>query len=168
MKKKLLLFLFVLITVDCYSQIFKEIRYYDKFDDVIKTEQRKTLVTKTDSTFIIEEKGKQPVVYYILNALSSQGSKDDVVNLVDNVYGYEETWCVIPYSLLNNYLEDYQQYRITKDSKKLESYWLFITHRIISRYRYSFYYDGEYLWITDDLNEDKLGKNINRIIYATN
>ena len=167
MKKSVLLFLFSLVSLCSYSQLFNEIFYYDKFDDVIKSEKRKTLVTKTDSTFIIEEKGKEAIVYYILNSMSSgtRGSKDNVVNLINNVYGYEKTWCVIPYKLLSKYNEDYQKYLETDNIEYIKSYWLFIVHRVISRYQFSFYYDTEYFWIQDDLNEDKLGKNVNRIIY---
>ena len=85
MKKFLLTLLFGLIGSTCNAQIYTKIKHFDKFDDALKIENRKTLITKTDSTFIIEEKGKQPVVYYILNELRRQGSKDDVVNLVDNL-----------------------------------------------------------------------------------
>lgn len=52
MKKHLFTLIFVLASLSCNAQIYKSIKYYDKFDDEIKTEQRKTLITKTDSTFI--------------------------------------------------------------------------------------------------------------------
>ena len=62
MKKILFTLVFALYGIVCNAQLFKTIKYYDKFDDEVKVEQRKTLITKTDSsTFVIEEKGKQPI-----------------------------------------------------------------------------------------------------------
>lgn len=153
----------------CNAQLYKSIKYYDKFDDVVKTEQRKTLITKTDSTFVIEEKGKQPVVYYILNIVKegTRGTKDEVVNLVANVYGYEETWCVVRYDKLKEYREAYNSWinDLSKDTKDtLGSYWLFMVHRTITT-QYTGTFLEEIFWIQDDLSDGKLGKNVNRIIY---
>ena len=106
MKKIILSTIYALISLSCNAQIYTSVKYLDKFDDAIKVEQRKSLISKTDSTFVIEEKGKKPVVYYIINSISSgtRGSKDDVVNLVGNVYGYEETWCVVRSDMYDNFL----------------------------------------------------------------
>ena len=169
MKKHLFTLIFVLASLSCNAQIYKSIKYYDKFDDEIKTEQRKTLITKTDSTFIIEEKGKNPIVYFILNALSqaTKGSKDEIVNLVNDVYGYEETWCVVRSDMLEKYREaDHTCF--LDDSKenieKLQKFWLFIIHRTITTQFTGTYLD-EIFWVQDELSDGKLGKDVNRIIY---
>ncbi|MBR6445265.1 MAG: hypothetical protein IKT22_05825 [Prevotella sp.] len=169
MKKFLLTLLFGLIGSTCNAQIYTKIKHFDKFDDALKIENRKTLITKTDSTFIIEEKGKQPVVYYILNELRRQGSKDDVVNLVDNVYGYETTWCVVKYDLLEKYLEAKKNYFIDNSEenfKKCSQFWIFAVHRTVTT-QFTRTYEGEYFWLHDELNEGKLGKDVSRIIYLT-
>ena len=149
MKKFFLTLLFGLIGFTCNAQIFTKIIYYDKFDDVLKIENRKTLITKTDSTFVIEEKGKKPVVYYILYVVDNQGSKDKVVNLVGDVYGYETRWCLL-----------------RKDNEKIMANFLIsAVHRTITT-QFSGTYETEFFWLQDDLNDDKLGKNVSRIIYS--
>ena len=54
MKKIIILLICVLISQVSFAQIFTKIKYFDKFDDSLKEETIKTLITKTDSTFIIE------------------------------------------------------------------------------------------------------------------
>jgi hypothetical protein len=169
MKKHLFTLFFVLVGLSCHAQIYKSIKYYDKFDDEVKTEQRKTLITKTDSTFIVEEKGKDPVVYYILNPVTdgAKGSKDEIVNLVDNVYGYEETWCVVRSDMLEKYREEYHNYYLDNSKanlEKLQKYWLFIVHRTITT-QYTGTFLNEIFWVQDELHDGKLGKDVNRIIY---
>ena len=169
MKKTILSLVFALTCLVCNAQLYKSIVYYDKFDDVVKTEQRKTLVQKTDTTFVIEEKGKQPVVYFILNAVEqgTRGSKDEPVNLVANVYGYQETWCVVRYDKLKEYLDAYYNYILDSseaNQRKVGSYWLFIVHRTITT-QFSASYLDEPFWIQDEDSDGKLGKDVNRIIY---
>lgn len=170
MKKNLFTFLFALIGLSSNAQIYKSIKYYDKFDDEIKVEQRKTLITKTDSsTFVVEEKGKKAVEYYILNVVSeaTKGSKDEPVNLIASVYGYEECWCVVRSDMLNDYLEASRAYSIDSSKSnmdKLQHYWLFVVHRTITT-QYTGTYLDELFWIQDELSDGKLGKDINRIIY---
>ena len=74
MKKFLFTLLFAWIGIDCNAQIYKTIKYYDKFDDEVKKEQHKTLITKTDSTFVIEE--KEFLLFTIYCILSNKGQKD--------------------------------------------------------------------------------------------
>lgn len=170
MKKILLISLFGLIGVICNAQIYTNIQYYDKFDDALKTEQRKTLITKTDSTFVVEEKGKQPIVYYILNEVSAgtEGSKDDIVNLVGDVYGYQTSWCVVRSDLYKKYLDAYSKFLFDsseENMKAVQPFWLFAVHRTITT-QYTGSYITEYFWIVDELNDDKLGKGVNRIVYS--
>lgn len=179
MKKVIITFVFLhLFTLASNAQIFTSVTYYDKFDDIIKKEQRKTLIEQTDSTFIIEEKGKKPVVYYIVNQIDKLGSKDDVVNLVGNVYGYEESWCLVRYDLLKQYNDTYERIiseylheNLLEDTpvrreklKVLEDYWLFATYRTVTT-QYTGSYITALFWIKDEDNKDKLGKGVNRIIY---
>ena len=169
MKKYLFTLFLTLIGLSGYSQIYKSIKHYDKFDDVVKSEQRKTLITKTDSAFIVEEKGKAPVVYYILNSVigGTRGSKDDIVNLINNIYGYEETWCVVRNDMLKAYQEAQFNYILDpskENMEKIQPFWLFIVHRTITT-QYTGTYLDELFWIQDELSDGKLGKDINRIIY---
>lgn len=169
MKKYLFTLFISLIGLSSSAQIYKSIKYFDKFDDVVKTDHRKTLITKTDSTFIVEEKGKNPIVYYILNVVfdGTKGSKDEIVNLINNVYGYQETWCVVRYDMLEKYREARYNYYVD-DSKenmeKLQKFWLFIVHRTITT-QYAGTFLDELFWIQDELSDGKLGKDVNRIIY---
>ena len=98
MKKLLILLTIFMMSKTSFGQIYKSIQYYDKFDDVLKTENIKTLVTKTDSTFIVEVKGRKPVEYWIINYANynSMGDEDNIVDLNGkSVYGYQDSWCVI-------------------------------------------------------------------------
>ena len=87
MKKFLILILTALVTVVAHAQIFTQKEIRDKFDDVVSQCDIKTLVTKNDTTFIIEEKGNEPVTYKILSEIESEGSKDNIIRLLGNVYG---------------------------------------------------------------------------------
>ena len=90
MKRFFILFLMG-IALSSTAQICTHMRVLDKFDAVITDRDQKTIIEKTDSTFIIEEKGKDPVMYVIENLVlqNSMGDKDNIVNLVENVYGYQ-------------------------------------------------------------------------------
>lgn len=170
MKKISISLVFALYSIACNAQLFKTVKYYDKFDDAVKVEQIKTLITQTDSsTFVIEEKGKQPVEYYILNKVQegTRGSKDEPVNLVADIYGYEETWCVVRADMYEDYLEAQRNFYLdSSDSNmnKLQHFWLFAVHRTITT-QYTSTYLNELFWIQDENSDGKLGKNINRIIY---
>ena len=168
MKKFFLTLLFGLIRFTCNAQIFNKIKYYDKFDDALKIENRKTLITKTDTTIVIEEKGKKPVVYYILYVVDSLGSKDNVVNLVGDVYGYETTWCLLRYDLYEKFIEVRYNYFLDQskeNEEKMANFMITAVHRTITT-QFSGTYETELFWLQDDLNDDKLGKNVSRIIYS--
>lgn len=176
MKKIIISLICVILSQMSYAQIFTKIRYFDKFDDTLKEETIKTLITKTDSTFIIEEKGRKPQEYFILNKAdyNTLGSRDSIVDLTGyNTYGYQNCWCVIKMSDKEEYFRNY--IKILRDENlpsKEEShelfgkYWLFIVHRVISRYSSEFEYDREYFWIENELDDNKLGRNVQRIIYT--
>lgn len=77
------------------TKVFSVKMIYDKFDDVISSEKIKTLVTITDSTVIIEEKEKEIKRYLRFEEVSTTGNKDNIVNLVADVYGYEYTFLCV-------------------------------------------------------------------------
>ena len=77
------------------TKVFSVKMIYDKFDDVISSEEIKTLVTITDSTVIIEEKEKEIKRYLRFDEVFTTGNKDNIVNLVADVYGYENTFLCV-------------------------------------------------------------------------
>ena len=184
--KKVLVLILGLIPFFGYGQIYSSTMYFDKYDDLVSEKNEKTLIEKTDSTFIIDTKGKTPKVYYIINyaEYNSAGDKDNIVNLTANVYGYQESWCVIKNEDKDAYIKAcIEWYNKTADKIKpgeeiskenvdkykgdltneLSKYWLFVVHRVITT-QYSHTYESEYFWIQDETST-KLGENINRIIY---
>ena len=166
MKKFLILILTALVTVAADAQIFTHKMIKDKFDDVVSECDIKTIITKNDTTFIIEEKGKEPVTYKILFEHESMGSKDNIVQLVGNVYGYEKSWGVI----LEKDFKDYQSaFSNEEDDSKRgdlirklnEKYYYVITHRVVTD-KYGIHFLYEFYWI------EKFDKSENdkRIIYG--
>ena len=154
MKKFLFLILTVLVTVAADAQIFTHKMIKDKFDDVVSECDIKTIITKNDTTFIIEEKGKEPVTYKILFEHESMGSKDNIVQLVGNVYGYEESWGAILEKDFKDHLLDISALSNQEDdskrndliSKLIEDYHYIITHRVATT-KYGTKLLGEFYWI---------------------
>lgn len=154
MKKFLILILTTLVFAVADAQIFTQKTIRDKFDDVVSKREIKTLITKNDTAFIIEEKGKKPVTFKILNELEFNGSKDNIVQLVGNVYGYEEHWCVILEKDIKDYFLDYiAMLNETDDSKRhdlisklIEKYSYYITHRVVTD-EYGLQFLFEHYWI---------------------
>lgn len=164
MKKFLILILTALVTVAADAQIFTHKMIKDKFDDVVSEREIKTLIEKNDTAIIIEEKGNEPVTYitpYYLE-MPSVGSKDDIVRIVDNVYGYEKSWGVI----LEKDFKDYQSALSNEEdvSKLIEKYYYFITHRVVTD-KYGLQFLSEHYWIEkiDKSENDK--RTIYSIIY---
>lgn len=121
MKKFLILILTALVTVAADAQIFTHKMIKDKFDDVVSEREIKTLIEKNDTAIIIEEKGNEPVTYKILNENESMsmGSKDNIVQLVGNIYGYDKTWeVVLEKNIIGSLLDEYRYfitYRVVTD-----------------------------------------------------
>ena len=132
--------------------------------------QPSSLTFYFSSIIIVEEKGKDPVVYYIEDVLESdtKGSKEEPVNLVADVYGYQTTWCVVRKDKWLDYYVDKLRYLFVDNSdekiKNLSSYWLFATHRTITT-QYTATYETEMFWVCDEKKSGKLGRGVNRIIY---
>ena len=159
MKKFLILILTTLVFAVADAQIFTQKTIRDKFDDVVSKREIKTLITKNDTAIIIEEKGKKSVTFKILNEIGFNGNKDNIVQLVGNVYGYEKSWGVI----LEKDFKDYQSAFSNEEdvSKLIEKYCYFITHRVVTD-RYGLQFLSEHYLI------EKISKNGNyeRIIYG--
>ena len=168
--KKILLLLLLIVPFVAHAQsyILTNKTVVDKFDDIISNREQKTIVTKTDSTFVIEEKGSHPVRYMIVSLLPdhSMGDKENVVNLVDNVYGYQECWAVILESEFENYLKEYNIYINEADKDKLQKnidylfnkYIYHITRRVVTT-QYTHHILGQLIWI-------QKGENNGRTIYS--
>lgn len=156
----------MVIALSANAQIFTHKRVLDKFDDVILDKDQKTLIERTDSTFIVEEKGKDPVTYVILNfaEYNSMGDKDNIVNLVDNVFGYQECWSVILESDAPEYFKEYvsciaetdEAKRLKDIEKMVEKYCYYITRRVVTT-QYTHQYIAEHLWVQKG---DKNGRTI--------
>ena len=150
------------------SYILTKKTVLDKFDDVLLERDQKTIVTKTDSTFVIEEKGKEPVTYRILNyaEYNSKGDKDNIVNLVDNVYGYQECWAVILESDVPEYNTEYTSLIFESDKEKrnkdieklIERFYYYIIHRVVTT-QYAHHILGQHIWV-------QKGDNNGRTIYS--
>ena len=143
MKKILLLLLLIVpFVANAQSYILTKKIVMDKFNDILLDRDQKSIVTKTDSTFVIEEKGRKPVTYRILNysEVNSKGDKDNIVNLIDNVYGYQECWAVILESDVPGYNTEYASLIFEPDKEKrnkgieklLERFCYFITRRVVT------------------------------------
>ena len=154
MKKFLILILTTLVFAVADAQIFTQKQIRDKFDDVVSKREIKTLITKNDTAIIIEEKGKKSVTFKILNEIGFNGNKDNIVQLVGNVYGYEECWCVILEKDVKDYFLDISALSNEEDdskrddliSKLIEKYYNYITHRVVTT-KYGTVLLGEYYWI---------------------
>lgn len=127
-KRNLLTMLLCLSSLFSTAQsVFTKIIHLDRFDDVLSEKDVKTLITKTDSAFIVETKGQDPVEYWYVDSPSFTthiGSKDSLVNIAADLYGYEE--------------------RYTAFAKRD---WVTITIRTISKYKFTFEYKTDLFWI---------------------
>jgi len=157
MRRILGIILGLFVWICSYGQIYTTVKYLDKFDDVVKEQTIKTIVEKTDSTFIVETKGKEPIEYVLVmnNILDSAGSNDETVNLFDNVYGYQESWYVMT-------KEDFNKWKEV-GTLPAGQFLLTIVHRVIKT-QFSHDFVSELFWVQDE-KHTHLGKDIDRIIY---
>lgn len=165
MMKKLIAITFVLmctLTVSAQT-IYSSIEKYDKFDDVVWTKKIKTIISKSYSTIVVETKGQKPTEYEYLNEplfATQTGSREDLVNLVNDIYGYESIYCLFPkgtiektYETIKSEIPDSLATEEMIDAKvKLKLMVLMddmptITFRTVSYSQYSFEYETELAWI---------------------
>lgn len=146
----------VFVHIGINAQVFNHKIIMDKFDDVTVDKYQKTLIQQTDSTFIIEEKGDTPITYFIANyaEYNSAGRQDSIVNLVGNIYGYQECWSVILETDLAQYKETYINCILESDENKrnemitkmINDYSYYITHRVVTT-QYTHDFVSEYYWV---------------------
>lgn len=164
--KNFIVALFVAFCTSANAQVFNHIEKMDKFDDVVYSKTAKSLISFNDSIIVIEEKGKPAMQYDIINYAdyNSMGSKGEIVNLVGNVYGYQDCWCVIKHEdaeaygkIVSKYILEAFENEGNASTDELGKYWLWITHRVVtSQYAHTFL--SEYWWVSD--------KDDNRVIYS--
>lgn len=164
MKKLITVTLVLMCALTARAQtIYSSIEKYDKFDDVIWKKNIKTIISKSYSTIVVETKGQKPAEYEYLNEplfATQTGSRDDLVNLVNDVYGYESSYCLFPkgtiektYETIKSEIPDSLATEEMIDAKvKLKLMVLMddmptITFRTISCFQYSFEYRTELAWI---------------------
>ena len=157
--------------------IYTRVRKYDKFDDVVYEKTIKTLITKTYGKIIFETKGSKPVEYYYEEDswfADHIGSRDSVVNLVNDVYGYEDRYSVFPKDtidvvkkIVSEKAKNTPDSLLTDDRIAAMQKWeLFrripnapeVVFRTISETSYDFMYDTDLVWIKF--------KDGSRIIYS--
>ena len=157
--------------------IYTRVKKYDKFDDVIYEKTIKTLITKTYDKIIFETKGSKPVEYYYEEDswfADHIGSRDSVVNLVNDVYGYEDRYSVFPKEtidvvkkIVSEKAKNTPDSLLTDDRIAAMQKWeLFrripnapeVVFRTISETSYDFMYDTDLVWIKF--------KDGSRIIYS--
>ena len=165
---KKFLILITLVSVVANAQIFTHKEILDKFDDVVSQRDIKTIIEKNDTAFVFEEKGKKPTVYLIKNyaEFNSMGSKDNIVNLVGNVYGYQECWFVIlekdkpqyEQAYMSAIMENDKNKRMSIIEKMINDYGYYIVHRVVTT-QYTHQFLSEYYWV-------QKGENNERTIYS--
>ena len=179
MKKVVILTLLALLSMVANAQgIYTKVTKYDKFDDVEWEKNIKTLITKSDSTIVIETKGSKPEEYLykdISPLAEHDGNRDNLVNIVADVWGYESQYIVFSEKNVEDLKKDYEEnlgteadslsgealkmkfvLTVVKNIKNLPT----ITFRTISRYQYHFEYKTDMVWIKF--------KDGSRIIYSKN
>ena len=177
MKKILTLTLLLMLSMAAQSQgIYTKVTKYDKFDDVEWEKNIKTLISKSDSTIVIETKGSKPEEYRykdIFPLAEHDGNRDNLVNIVADVWGYESQYIVFSEKNIEEFKKDYEEnlgaeadslsedalkmalgLMVIKQIKNLPT----ITFRTISRYDFTFEYKTDMVWIKF--------KDGSRIIYS--
>lgn len=167
MKKLIFSICFVLTSIVVNAQgIYTKVTKYDKFDDVEWEKTIKTLITKTDTTFVIETKGSKPKTYRYIDSpffSTHEGSRDSLSNIVADVWGYESQYTVITEETIEEVRSEVQEMikdmpdSLVFDEKinKLSGLALLrkidklpkITVRTISKYRFTYEYDTDLVWI---------------------
>ena len=167
MKRTVWLFCFLFVALCINAQgIYTKVTKYDKFDDVLWSKNVKTLITQTDTTFVFETKGQKPEIYrYADSPLMAihMGSRDSLANLVADIWGYESQYFAVTNQIREEVRAETIEQISAMDETQLsdeESNILLaanllkridelpiITTRTISKYRFTYEYDTDYVWI---------------------
>lgn len=160
MQRLIITFPLLLLCITVNAQTFANKLVIDMSDNVILSDNIESVVIHDveKGMITIEENGRQPQVFRIIRwcDYSSSGDEENIVNLVDNIYGYQNTWCAVKES-------DYDAYARILESIELEEIpraeglnemlklWYFIIHRVVhSPSTHS--YQTELWWIQDENN----------------
>lgn len=128
MKKTGIILVFFLCALGCKAEVFNCKTVTDHYGDMTLYTECRVVIKETDSTFIIDEKGKDLVIYYKIGEPYYNGNRDDLKDITGrSIYGYE-TW------------------HLAKDKngniKKIDN-------RYLSKYKYSFEFDEHFFIIRD-------------------
>lgn len=136
--KNILIVFGLLISFISNAQINKTISV-DKFDGIVLEIEEKTLITHSDSTILFEVVGKDSEIYRkIMN--ESFETKTVPTNLINNVYGFEEIWYVIPEISYDAFItECVRAYNESQNDseykhklqKLISRYYVIITHQTV-------------------------------------
>ena len=137
MKRISLLFAFVFITLFAKGQVYSKIQKLDKFEDVIDEQNVKTLFSLESSLITVETKGQKPKYYSIIKQ-EENGRADSVVNLVNDVYGYQTVYYCRELVINDDKSASMDLYKI-----------LVIIHRTVTT-QYTQTYKTDLWWIYDD------------------
>lgn len=153
MKKLLLSLLLLISALSVSAQVFDTLEKRDKFDDVLKKENVKTLIiiNETDSLITIETKGRKAQDYIIINdaPYSRKGDKDNIVNLIDNIWGYQMCWTVVKKEDISLYWSDLE--KVLNDELPMETmkkYWKWVTERVVTT-QYSHTFVDKIIWLQE-------------------
>lgn len=129
------------------AEVYKSKMVVDHYGDVVSYSECRAIVKETDSTFVIDEKGKELVVYQKVTLLSTDGSREKLDDLTGkSVYGYQSNYLVIA----------------PDGSAKL------INDRMISKYKYTFEFDRHMFIIRDvEITKDNVEVKESYLTYAT-
>lgn len=174
MKILSILFCIMLSVTANAQQFFSHITKLDKFDDVVWEKNLKTIVTFNDSVITIETKGQEPEYYFCKDnsALSfHSGTQESLVNLVDDIWGYEDVYYVVKSTEKEKFLKDLQAFcekvenihkeyasdsifdkeklatRMAKETVKFQDQMVSVTFRYISNVHYIWDYKTKLVWV---------------------
>jgi hypothetical protein len=178
MKRTVWIFCFLVVALCINAQgIYTKVMKYDKFDDVVWSKNIKTLITQTDTTFVFETKGLKPETYFYVDAplmAIHDGSRDSLVNLVADIWGYESQYFAVTNKIREDVraetqkqISDMNDTELTDEEagvllaanlfKRIEELPV-ITTRTISKYRFTYEYETDFVWIKF--------KDGSRIVYS--
>lgn len=154
MKKLFFLFLLTAGCLQAAAQgLYSHLYVYDRFDDVLCTKKIKTLIKEGENTITIETKGEKPLVYFVVNE-ERTGSRQDVVNLVNNLYGYERSLTVVPDAMSMVFLSTYNKLKAAGQLDDAQMDMLmqryngaYVTLRVLSSTRDFFEYRSKLAWV---------------------
>lgn len=162
MKKLFLSLVLFISALSASAQIFDTLEQRDKFDDVLKRETIKTLITFTDTVITIETKGRKAQDYMVINLAeyNCKGDENNIVNLINDVWGYQKCWTVVKAEEAGNYISDYLKVMNDElDKNVLKKYWQWITDRVVTT-QYSHTFIDRIIWVSEPE-----GSKIERTIF---